>query len=345
MVLDSKAIDNEYEFTLGTNKYFLFNYDRLKFSDKEWDEYLEYDYILRDDTIPDSPVPCKELRRTWLSMSSESNVSNKWIVVTSDEKIVARLFLSYCKDLELNKCDTRSANIYLDVLPSYRGNGLGSYLIEFGIEKAKSQNINELHSEYETETGKRLAEKYGFEVNKSNYFNRLYRKNLDLDMLKEWSKNSEVEVLSEIPDELMEEYCNMLNECNQIASDNGYYDFEESTEKSIRAIEKEHADQGLLDLYCIILKDKKIIGVTQLHYFEMDPWFVTTGFTGILRNQQGKGYGRAVKAYSILELLKRNQDFQYIETSNNIKNDPILKINKSMGFQEYQGESLVEKKL
>ncbi len=76
-----------------------------------------------------------------------------------------------------------------------------------------------------------------------------------------------------------------------------------------------------------------VIGLTQLLKRDSDPttWIVTT--TMVDPTHRGKGIGKWIKAAATLEALSRWPGAVYQETGNAFTNEPMLAINREMGFE------------
>ena len=72
------------------------------------------------------------------------------------------------------------------------------------------------------------------------------------------------------------------------------------------------------------------------------PGGISTGFTGVLRDYRRRGLATALKALT-MDWAKQ-AGYQFIRTGNE-ENNPMLTLNKKLGFQEVTASLAFEKKL
>lgn len=86
-----------------------------------------------------------------------------------------------------------------------------------------------------------------------------------------------------------------------------------------------------------------LVGYTELQPLSSRPWLASQGDTGVEPAHRGYGLGRWLKAVNALRLLDEMPEVRVIETWNAESNDPMLAINRPMGFVpvcRWQGWSL-----
>jgi len=96
-------------------------------------------------------------------------------------------------------------------------------------------------------------------------------------------------------------------------------------------LDKEDFDRSLT---LIIIDGDRPIGVVQLTaHPESESLY--NSFTGVDAAYRGQGIARALKIQSIREAMKRG--YRYIRTNNDSLNAPMLRINRSLGYQPVPG--------
>lgn len=78
-------------------------------------------------------------------------------------------------------------------------------------------------------------------------------------------------------------------------------------------------------------------------YLAFHPSTVETGFTGVLREQRGKGIARALKLATLVQAIELG--VTTVETDNDSANAPILHLNEELGYQEIPGRLEFHRKL
>lgn len=97
---------------------------------------------------------------------------------------------------------------------------------------------------------------------------------------------------------------------------------------------QDHYQKGTESISALAVQEDTgtVVGLTQLLRRNADPstWIVST--TMVDPEHRGKGLGKWVKAAANLEALSRWPDGVYEETGNAFTNEPMLAINRAMGF-------------
>lgn len=98
---------------------------------------------------------------------------------------------------------------------------------------------------------------------------------------------------------------------------------------------QDHYQQGTESISALAVEERSgtIVGLTQLLRRIADPttWIVTT--TMVDPAHRGKGIGKWIKAAANLEALDRWRGGIYQETGNAFTNEPMLAINRELGFE------------
>jgi mycothiol synthase len=82
--------------------------------------------------------------------------------------------------------------------------------------------------------------------------------------------------------------------------------------------------------------DGVISGITDVTWAPYRPTLIHQQFTGVLPNERGRGLGKWIKAAMLLHLKEIYPDAEWIVTDNAHSNDPMLKINRALGFKPYK---------
>ena len=82
--------------------------------------------------------------------------------------------------------------------------------------------------------------------------------------------------------------------------------------------------------------DGVISGITDVTWAPFRRTLVHQQFTGVLPGARGRGLGKWIKAAMLLHLREIYPDAQWVVTDNAHSNDPMLKINRTLGFKAYR---------
>lgn len=82
--------------------------------------------------------------------------------------------------------------------------------------------------------------------------------------------------------------------------------------------------------------DGVISGMTDTEWAPYRPGLIYQNFTGVLPSARGRGIGKWIKAAMLLHLREVHPDAEWIATGNAQSNDPMLAINRKLGFKPYR---------
>lgn len=84
----------------------------------------------------------------------------------------------------------------------------------------------------------------------------------------------------------------------------------------------------------------ELVGLSEVYLPQARPWMVYQGDTGVHPDHRGHGLGAWMKAVNHLRLRDERPEVEVVQTWNAASNEPMLRINRALGFtpvQRYQG--------
>jgi GNAT superfamily N-acetyltransferase len=84
----------------------------------------------------------------------------------------------------------------------------------------------------------------------------------------------------------------------------------------------------------------ELVGLSEMYLPRARPWIVFQGDTGVHPDHRGHGLGAWMKAVNHLRLNHERPEVEIVQTWNADSNEPMLRINRALGFrpvQRYQG--------
>jgi len=80
----------------------------------------------------------------------------------------------------------------------------------------------------------------------------------------------------------------------------------------------------------------EIVGISEMYLPDSRPWAVFQGDTGVRADHRGHGLGAWMKAVNHLRLAEERPDVESVQTWNADSNEPMLRINRALGFRPVQ---------
>jgi GNAT superfamily N-acetyltransferase len=80
----------------------------------------------------------------------------------------------------------------------------------------------------------------------------------------------------------------------------------------------------------------EIVGISEMYLPDKRPWAVFQGDTGVRADHRGHGLGAWMKAVNHLRLVDERPDVDWVQTWNADSNEPMLRINRALGFVPVQ---------
>jgi len=84
----------------------------------------------------------------------------------------------------------------------------------------------------------------------------------------------------------------------------------------------------------------ELVGISEMYLPSARPWLVFQGDTGVNPDHRGHGLGAWMKAVNHLRLRDERPEVETVQTWNATSNEPMLRINRALGFgpvQRFQG--------
>jgi GNAT superfamily N-acetyltransferase len=234
---------------------------------------------------------------------------------------------------------------WVTVLPHYRKKGLGTKLAMLALGDPLRQDITRLRASSYCDDGRRYVESLGGKVVEKSSTRQLLVKDIDWGLVNSWrnmcfspEKKPVVEFHNKIEWSVIEQIIDLSFETNQELSQMDKKDFVHTRELEEYDWKEmlEYWKKTGFNIECFILKDSSgsVIGYTMCFFTSRDPDKAGQGMTAVWKHNRGNGYGKFLKA-SMLENIRENHpQIVKINTGNNDLNDPMVGINRKLGFVE-----------
>ena len=113
---------------------------------------------------------------------------------------------------------------------------------------------------------------------------------------------------------------------------------------AVRRNEQRMRDQGYLLVRSVARADGVEVGYTEILLSRTDPEIVHQDDTFVEQNVRGRGIGRALKVANLrlLQSLPESADSRLLQTYTALTNEPMLALNRSVGFEEADVLTILE---
>jgi GNAT superfamily N-acetyltransferase len=230
----------------------------------------------------------------------------------------------------------------LAVHKDYRRKGIARKLLGIAYERATAQNKTKLSGTLLNEAARELLKKLGGNEALAYRINQLNLDEVDWDLMEAWaeqgpqrSPTTTLNFYQEIPDSLLDEYCNVYTEVlNQAPRDELTLADEIITPESWATIMRDNKEAGTIWTGALTIEDDgSISGLTEIVYNPANSSIVYQELTGVQDKYRRRGLGKWLKAAMLLRVRKEYPDVKLVSTSNATSNEPMLAINERMGFR------------
>lgn len=315
-------------------------------SNELWEKFFTFDQVLEKEQYPNDPYPTKEYIKKTMQVYSNYNKVLHWIAIdqTSKGKIVghATLYLTTKENPNFNSTKN-IAEGFIKVLPAYRGRGIGKDLFLIIISKANEEGKVIFQSFAKTGSGNIFCRNLQGQVVLKNLENRLYFSDIKWNLLEKWRKECPIkaqgvtiEIFQDVPEKYIMEFVKLYTDISNQQPLGELEGRSKITSEIRRKTEKKMKEIGITWL-TVITKEKNgiISGFSDIQYSLENSIEIRQVFTGVDKNYRGRCLGKWLKTEITYLIKNRFPRAKYITTENANSNEPMLSINKRIGFKKH----------
>lgn len=243
------------------------------------------------------------------------------------------------------------AMVDLAVLPEWRRQGVGTALFATATAYAKrsGKRLLLLDTRSTVPAGEAFARRMGATVGTEGHASELVLAEVDRDLMRSWIAHAQDRAadfelgwwLDGYPEDQLDEAARLLQMVNsQPMGDLEIEDFQFTPERA-REMDLVNAQRGKTRWTCYVYEreSRTIAGFTELLITASQPEKLEQGLTAVFPEYRNRGIGRWLKAAMVEKVLRDLPQAKIVSTSNADMNEPMLNINREMGFRPSASET------
>ncbi len=324
-------------------------FDLIHGSPSGWSRYHEFWKDLTKEFYPEQPpMDMNTWKRMLLADLGEIDmVAYEAVDLQQNERIAGFFRLWFSKESSPSyRGNEHICNLAgISVRSEYRRRGIATKLLPAVYDETKGHGRRSVTGSILNEAGRILVGKIGGKEALEMQDNRLHLDDVDWNMVSQWveeglkrSPGTRIEFFRSIPDEMLEQYCDVFTEVsNQAPRDELRVGDQIVTPESWRARMEKYAEAGMKYLAALTIEENGVIsGLTDVAWYPSQPSFLMQSFTGVQEKHRGRGLGKWLKGAMLLRVRDEFPSVITVSTQNATSNDPMLHINRQLGFKLYR---------
>ncbi|MEO0595277.1 MAG: GNAT family N-acetyltransferase [Chloroflexota bacterium] len=313
-------------------------------TEQEWDDLIALRIANTQEASPDDPVNSYESIRKMITGYPDYNEYIWfWVAYDANDNCVAMMQVVHPKpdnpDYEANK---KLMWCWLFVTQDRRRKGIATQLIPIVMQQAQKFGATIIQSGTSIKSGHQFMEMLEMQKAFDEKVNRVAIKDIDWDLMAQWmdagrTRNPEVELIryDHLPPEKdMDVYCQLVTDLVRMVP---LEDMEKEEYTLLpEELRKQYTRFDELGRKNIVFvardTDGAMMGMTEMFHDPEKPTLGYVGLTAVLKNYQGRGIGKYLKARMTYDIRDNFPAVESISTDNASSNAPMLSINERMGF-------------
>ncbi|MFW9833259.1 MAG: GNAT family N-acetyltransferase [Candidatus Thorarchaeota archaeon] len=322
--------------------------DFRKASREEWSMYHTFRRKMSEEDYPGDPIFDDKTEEVWMDSVYEDFEVFAYYVTKRDNpnEMIALLRTRFVSEgTPSYPGNEHILRTLLYVLKDYRKQGIARELMKLVVKHAQENGKSLIMTGTSQDDGRKALKKLGAQEALTQRDNRTNLEDIDWKMVEQWVKEgperspeSKLEFYTEIPDEILEDYCKVYTEVfNQAPLDELKRGDIVFTPELWKKEEQRVKDTGIAWITAMLReKNGDIAGLTDIYYESKHAPLLYQALTGVLEKYRGSGKGKWLKAAMLLKIRDEFPDIKTITTQNATSNKPMLAINERLGFKVHK---------
>jgi mycothiol synthase len=317
-------------------------FDPATIDDREMDAMYHFSRSIIAERSPEEPLPTPETFAARIRNVPPIADVTFWAVWNDAGKdVVARGSLI----VPLMEGNEHVVQFEIMVLSDQRRKGIGTELLRIIADATHDVGRRLLvgGTESTLPAGSAFLRRVGAQAALEGQNNELRVENIDRSLMRSWIARAAQRAAGfqlglwegPYPEDRMDEIAKMLEAFNTVPlGDLDVHDFH-LTPEQVRAMDETNASRGV-NRWTFYVEEKAtrtIAGFTEVFITSSQPEHVEQGLTAVFASYRNKGLGRWLKAAMVEKVLEDSPETKVIRTGNADVNQPMLNINREMGFR------------
>lgn len=238
-------------------------------------------------------------------------------------------------------------NLFADILvaPHARRQGIASAFLRYIADVAAAEGRSAIAGDVtdRVPAGEAFIRQIGGKLGMRHLTSELKTAEVDRDLLTRWvaaAPTDRFELLAidgVVPDELLEQYAELRQLMNTAPLEALTEEPVDWTPAQVRQLDEDRVERGH-EVWLLIARERatgQFAGFTELLWNPFQPTRMEQDDTAVAPAWRGNGLGRWIKAVNMLRVLDERPEVERVRTGNAQSNEPMLKINRAMGFKPF----------
>lgn len=311
-------------------------------------ELNRFGNVLREESHPEEPPRPLELTRAGIRNFPPNIATWDFWGRDGDGTLLATGGTGYRRGEE----NQHLAWAEVEVHPDYRRRGIAKTMLHLiaDVVAAEGRTLLMLGTTERVPAGEAFVRRFGAEPGLAQHINRLLLADIDRDLVLRWVAQgpgrapgySLIAIDGPYPEELLEQILAAHNVMNTAPRDDLQFEDESFTAEEARHWERSQEARGdeRWSLFARHDATGEIIGFTEVTWNPKLPKSIWQMGTAVRPDHRGHALGKWLKAAMIERILAERSECEDIKTGNADSNDPMLAINRQLGFKPHEASRL-----